>query len=316
LTLTVSAEPEGAGQTLEAVSRVKSELGLKTVLGVSNISFGLPSRALVNQNFLSLAMAAGLDLPILNPNAEAMMGAVRCYHLLHNMDKNATEFIAAYGGTESAPAMPSAASGRSLEDCILHGLKGEAGPAARKLLELTTPLDVVDGTLIPALDKVGADFEAGRIFLPQLIQSAGAAQSAFEVVREVLSRSGGSTASKGTVVLATVKGDIHDIGKNIVKVLLENYGYTVVDLGKDVAPQKIVDAARKHGAGLVGLSALMTTTLGAMAETITLLKSEGLPCQTVVGGAVLTKDYAASIGASFYAKNAKESVDVAREIFA
>ena len=204
---------------------------------------------------------------------------------------------------------------RTLAQIVEAGLKGEAGTAARRLLETTDPMEVVDGVLIPALDKVGADFEAGRVFLPQLIQAAGAAQAAFEVIRERMSvQLGREESPKGVIVLATVKGDIHDIGKNIVKVLLENYGYPVVDLGKDVEPAAVVEAVRKHSASLVGLSALMTTTLGSMQETITLLREAGLPCKVVVGGAVLTQDYAKKIGADFYAKDAKESVDVARRV--
>lgn len=315
LTLTVSAEPQAAAETLKAVALVKEELGLKTVLGVSNISFGLPGRPLINQNFLTMAMTHGLDLPILNPNVEAMTAAVRCYHLLTNQDADAKAFITAYGGTPAAPS-PAPAAGRSLADTVIHGLKGEAHAAARALLETTAPMEVVNGVLIPALDKVGADFEAGRIFLPQLIQAAGAAQAAFEVVRERLSSdSGGETASRGTIVLATVQGDIHDIGKNIVKVLLENYGYTVVDLGRDVDPAAVAEAVRRHEAPLVGLSALMTTTLGSMEKTITLLHEEGLSCRVMVGGAVLTPDYARKMGADFYSGDAKESVDIAKRIF-
>ena len=323
LTLTVSAEQEGAAQTLTALRRVKEELGLKTVLGVSNISFGLPARPLVNQNFLTMAMAAGLDLPILNPNVDTMMAAVRCYHLLTNVDRDAREFIAAYGnatvttaisGGGAAPASPASGGGRSLAEVVEAGLKGEAASAARALLENREPMDVVDHILIPALDKVGADFEQNRVFLPQLIQSAGAAQAAFEVIRERLSQRDGGSVSRGTVVLATVKGDIHDIGKNIVKVLLENYGYTVVDLGKDVDPAAVVEAVRRHGAPLVGLSALMTTTLKSMAETIAMLRGAGLPCQIMVGGAVLTPDYARQIQADFYARDAKESVDIAKRV--
>ncbi len=322
LTLTVSAEQAAASQTLEALRRVKAELGLKTVLGVSNISFGLPARPLVNQNFLTMAMAMGLDLPIINPNLDAMMAAVRCYHLLMNIDTDARDFIAAYANaavstsiTAGAGQAPSAAPAgeRTLEQIVLAGLKGEAGPAARRLLEAMDSMAVVDGVLIPALDKVGADFEAGKVFLPQLIQAAGAAQAAFEVIREGL-QPGADSGSKAPVVLATVKGDIHDIGKNIVKVLLENYGYPVVDLGKDVEPSAVVEAAKRHAAPLVGLSALMTTTLGSMEETIRLLRAENIPCKVVVGGAVLTPDYAKKIGADFYAKDAKESVDVARQV--
>ena len=324
LTLTVSAEQAGAAQTLEALRRVHSELGLKTVLGVSNISFGLPTRPLVNQNFLTMAMTCGLDLPIINPNVDAMMAAVRSYHLLMNIDTDARDFIAAYGDVQvstsitasSRPAStaPGPGTPRELGELVRAGLKGEAGEAARVLLETREPLDVVDNVLIPALDQVGADFEAGRVFLPQLIQAAGAAQAAFEVIRARLSGQPGQEAGKGPIVLATVKGDIHDIGKNIVKVLLENYGYTVIDLGRDVPPEAVVQAARKHQAPLVGLSALMTTTLSSMADTIALLRQEGVPCKVVVGGAVLTADYAKQIGADFYARDAKESVDVARQV--
>ncbi len=324
LTLTVSAEQAAASQTLEALARVKKELGLKTVLGVSNISFGLPARPLVNQNFLTMAMTKGLDLPIINPNLDAMMAAVRCYHLLMNIDTDARDYIAAYANAAvstsvtaggSAPQSAAPAGERTLEQIVVAGLKGEAPAATRRLLETMDSMEVVDGVLIPALDRVGADFEAGKVFLPQLIQAAGAAQAAFEVIREGLSaQPGGGSVSKAPIVLATVKGDIHDIGKNIVKVLLENYGYPVIDLGKDVEPAAVVESAKKHGAPLVGLSALMTTTLGSMEETIRLLRAEQVACKVVVGGAVLTPDYAKKIGADFYAKDAKESVDVARQV--
>ena len=324
LTLTVSAEQEGAAQTLEALRRVHSELGLKTVLGVSNISFGLPARPLINQNFLTMAMTCGLDLPIINPNMGEMMAAVRSYHLLMNIDKEAREFIAAYGGATIStsitagagqPAAAPAKESRSLGEIVEAGLRGEAGECTRRLLENTDPMAIVDDILIPALDKVGADFEAGRVFLPQLIQSAGAAQAAFEVIRQTMpARPEGEREEKGAVVLATVKGDIHDIGKNIVKVLLENYGYPVIDLGKDVDPEEVVRAAEQHHAPLVGLSALMTTTLRSMEQTIALLRQANLPCKVVVGGAVLTPEYAKQIGADFYAKDAKQSVDVARQV--
>ncbi len=322
LTLTVSAEQEGAAQTLEALRLVHSELGLKTVLGVSNISFGLPARPLINQNFLTMAMTCGLDLPIINPNMEEMMAAVRSYHLLMNLDREAREFIAAYGGatistsiTATGGKQAAAPMGgeRSLGQIVEAGLRGEAGECTRKLLESTDPMAIVDDVLIPALDKVGADFEAGRVFLPQLIQSAGAAQAAFEVIRQTMPAQPEGT-EKAPIVLATVKGDIHDIGKNIVKVLLENYGYPVVDLGKDVEPEEVVRAAEQYRAPLVGLSALMTTTLHSMEQTITLLRKANLPCKVVVGGAVLTADYAKQIGADFYAKDAKQSVDVARQV--
>ena len=324
LTLTVSAEQEGAAQTLEALERVHRELGLKTVLGVSNISFGLPARPLINQNFLTMAMTKGLDLPILNPNVDTMMAAVRSYHLLMNIDREARDFIAAYGGAavttsiegprETQPAAAQAGQ-KDLGTVVAAGLRGEAAAATRALLEQKDPMEIVDQVLIPALDQVGADFEAGRVFLPQLIQSAGAAQAAFEVIRaQMPARPEGEQGEKGPIVLATVKGDIHDIGKNIVKVLLENYGYTVIDLGKDVDPEAVVTAARERGAPLVGLSALMTTTLPSMEETIARLRAAGLPCKVVVGGAVLTAEYAQKIGADFYARDAKQSVDVARQV--
>lgn len=324
LTLTVSAEPAGAVQTLTALKQVKEELGLKTVLGVSNISFGLPARSLVNQNFLTMAMAAGLDLPIINPNLDTMMAAVRCYHLLNGVDENAADFIAAYGNasistsiaSQPTAAAPSQSAGtRSLEEAVQAGWKAEAAAATHVLLEQWEPMEIVNEKLIPALDQVGRDFEQNRIFLPQLIQSAGAAQAAFDVIRQHMAGSGQDQVERGTIVLATVKGDVHDIGKNIVKVLLENYGYTVVDLGRDVEPQKIVEAARQHKAPLVGLSALMTTTVKSMEETIVLLRQAGLPCQVMVGGAVLTPEYAQQIGADFYAKDAKESADIAKQVF-
>ena len=318
LTLTVSVEQAAAGETLRAVRMVKEELRLKTVLGVSNISFGLPARPLVNQNFLTMAMTCGLDLPILNPNVDAMMAAVRCFHLLTNVDAEARDFLAAYGG-DAAPAPAAPASGptaRPLGDLVELGLRGEAGQAARALLAAgEDPMALVDGVLIPALDRVGAQFEAGQRFLPQLIQAAGAAQAAFEAVREALAaRQDGPPVRRAPIVLATVKGDIHDIGKNIVKVLLENYGFAVLDLGRDVDPERVARAVRETGAPLVGLSALMTTTLKSMEETIALLRREELPCRVMVGGAVLTAEYAARIGADLYAREAKESVDLARRV--
>ncbi len=318
LTLTVSAQQAAAGETLRAVGMVKEQLGLKTVLGVSNISFGLPNRPAVNQNFLTMAMAAGLDLPILNPNVESMTAAVRCFHLLTNVDRDARDFLAAYGGEASAAPAAPAPSGekRPLGELVERGLRGEAGSAARALLAAgTDPMALVNEVLIPALDRVGEGFERGTLFLPQLIQAAGAAQAAFEAVKDaVAARQSGQSVSKGTVVLATVKGDVHDIGKNIVKVLLDNYGYTVVDLGKDVPPEQVVRAAREHSAPLVGLSALMTTTLKSMEQTIALLRAEGLECKVMVGGAVLTEEYALGMGADYYARDAKQSVDIARRV--
>ncbi len=316
LTLTVSAEQEGAAETLKALRMVKERLGLKTVLGVSNISFGLPNRELINCNFLAAAMNSGLDLPIINPNIASMSGAVRAYRLLSGYDKGGAEFIAAYA--DAAVTALAAASVRVLDiaSAVAAGLKAECAAAAQKLLDDgTEPMEIINGQLVPALDTAGEKFEKGIIFLPQLIQSAGAAQAAFDVIKQRIANSGGSSESRGRVVLATVKGDIHDIGKNIVKTLLENYGFEVIDLGKDVEYQAVVDAAKTYNVKLVGLSALMTTTLKSMEGTIALLRESGLDCKIVVGGAVLTPEYAEKIGADFYAKDAKETVDIAKKVY-
>lgn len=325
LTLTASAEQAAVMETIKALHRVKTELGLKTVLGVSNISFGLPNRELVNCNFLQMALTNGLDLPILNPNAPLMTGAVRAYKLLTNIDENATEFISAYANSTVSMAVTGTASqsaqasqsqqGGDLRSAVLSGLKAEAAKLTEELLKTRDTMDIVDNSLIPALDAAGADFESGKLFLPQLIMAAGAAQAAFEVIKNHMLRESGETVSKGKVVLATVKGDIHDIGKNIVKVLLENYGFEVIDLGRDVPPENVLEAAVKHKVKLVGLSALMTTTLGAMEDTVKLLHEKKVPCKIVVGGAVLTPEYAEKIGADFYAKDAKETVDIAKKIY-
>ncbi|MGN0679005.1 MAG: homocysteine S-methyltransferase family protein [Oscillospiraceae bacterium] len=327
LTLTASAEQEGAMQTLEAMKIVRSELGLKNVLGVSNISFGLPNRELVNSTFLTMAMNSGLDLPILNPNNAAMAGAVSAFRLLSGYDKNGTAFIERYANekvtvqtVKSADSTATASAQSTDADiftAVANGLKAECAAAAQKLLDSgTDPMTLINDMLIPALDQTGEKFEKGKIFLPQLIQSAGAAQAAFDVVKSVITAKGGQSESRGRVVLATVKGDVHDIGKNIVKTLLENYGFEVIDLGKDVEYEAVVDAAIKYDVRLVGLSALMTTTLKSMEETIKLLRERGVNCKIVVGGAVLTPEYAKKIGADFYAKDAKETVDVAKQIYA
>lgn len=314
LTLTASAEQEAVMETLRALGRVKKELGLKTVLGVSNISFGLPNRPLINQNFLTMALTYGLDLPIINPNVDAMTGAVRAYKLLANIDKNSFDFIAAYNSAAVQKTENKDENNISLEYAVENGLKDESAKATAELLKTADPMEIINGALIPALDKAGEQFEKGTIFLPQLILTAGAAQAAFGVIREKMISENSSPVSKGKIVLATVKGDIHDIGKNIVKVLLENYGYTVIDLGKDVPCEEVVRAALEHRVKLVGLSALMTTTLKSMEETIRLLRESGSECKVVVGGAVLTPEYAEKIGADFYAKDAKETCDIAKRI--
>ncbi len=335
LTLTASAEQEGVMETLNALHRVKTELGLKTVLGVSNISFGLPNRVLVNHIFLTMALTNGLDLPIINPNIEEMTGAVRAYKLLANIDKNSVDFIKAYANmpkvTKINPAANTKAvteaqvnnqgensddpmSANPLYQAVLNGLKSEGAQLTKQMLETTDSMEIVNNILIPALDKIGVDFEKGTIFLPQLIMSAAVAQAAFEEIRKAMVLSDKKPESKGKIVMATVKGDVHDIGKNIVKVLLENYGYDVIDLGKDVEYQAVVDAIKEHNAKLVGLSALMTTTLVSMKETIELIHENNLECKIFVGGAVLTPEYAKEIHADFYAKDAKESVDIAKKI--
>lgn len=317
LTLTASAEQDGVMETLGALKRVKTELGLKTVLGVSNISFGLPNRELITRTFLTMALQNGLDLPIINPNVDSITGAVRAYRLLAGIDRNSVEFIKVYS-QDNASAVPKAAPASSgtpdISYAVENGLKNDAVKAAKELLREHDPMEIINEYLIPALDAAGEKFEKGTIFLPQLILTAGAAQACFEVVKESLPP-GSDGVSKGKIVLATVKGDIHDIGKNIVKVLLESYGFTVIDLGKDVPPETIVEAAIKHQVKLVGLSALMTTTLKSMADTVALLSEKYTECKTVVGGAVLTASYAKQIHADFYAKDAKQTVDIAADIY-
>ncbi len=319
LTLTASAEQDGVMETLNALHRVKTELGLRTVLGVSNISFGLPNRELITRTFLTMALHSGLDLPIINPNIDSIIGAVRAYRLLSGTDRNSAEFISIYAQDNSAPKSAPSVQEKNSPDLVYaveNGLKNEALKAVKELIKTVDAMEIINGYLIPALDSAGEKFEKGKIFLPQLILTAGAAQACFEVIKEKLSQNNTESVSKGKVVLATVKGDIHDIGKNIVKVLLESYGFDVIDLGKDVDPRLIVDTAIKHQVKLVGLSALMTTTLGAMEETISILNGEYPECKTVVGGAVLTASYAEKIHADFYAKDAKQTVDVASRIYA
>ncbi|MCQ2459977.1 MAG: homocysteine S-methyltransferase family protein [Ruminococcus sp.] len=318
LTLTASAEQDGVMETLNALSRVKNELGLRTVLGVSNISFGLPNRELITRTFLTMALHSGLDLPIINPNVDGIIGAVRAYRLLAGIDRNSAEFISVYAQddkkTAPSPA-PQTSENPDLVYCVENGLKNNAVKAVSQLIESTDAMEIINSYLIPALDSAGAKFEKGKIFLPQLILTAEAAQACFEVIKEKIAAQGGETVSKGKVVLATVKGDIHDIGKNIVKVLLESYGFTVIDLGRDVPPETIVNSAIEHKVSLVGLSALMTTTLGAMADTIALLNEKYPECKTVVGGAVLTASYAEQINADYYAKDAKQTVDIASSVY-
>lgn len=318
LTLTASAEQAGVMETLNAVRRVKTELGLKTVLGVSNISFGLPNRVLVNHTFLTMALTNGLDLAIINPNISEMTGAIKAYKLLANIDENSADYIRTYANapvvSKIDPTRNTSSDEDALFNAVMKGLKNEGTQITGKLLRTTDSMDIVNNILIPALDKIGAEFEKGTLFLPQLIMSASVAQAAFEEIRKHLVNNASAPISKGKIVIATVKGDVHDIGKNIVKVLLQNYGYEVIDLGKDVEYQAVVDAVREHDAKLVGLSALMTTTLVSMKNTIKLIHENNLDCKIMVGGAVLTPEYAKEINADFYSKDAKESVDIAKRV--
>ena len=359
LTMTASTEQEAVTATLEAMQRVRHEMGLNTVLGVSNISFGLPFREQVTTTFLTMALCYGLTLPIINPNIESIMGAIRSYRLLANHDKNSEEYISAYAdyvpeakrvktvvvdangantretvaGTtqntqteqgiknkdaadwEQRAVNAFGAEGSALFNAVIKGLKDQGAALTKECLNKGEALDIVNEVLIPALDYVGSRFEAGKLFLPQLILSAAVTQASSDVIKEKLAAAGNNTQDNGKVVLATVKGDIHDIGKNIVKLLLENYGFTVIDLGRDVPPEAVVEAVKKEGAKLVGLSALMTTTLPSMKETIEKLHEAGLDCKVVVGGAVLTPEYAKEIRADYYAKDALESCTIARKVY-
>ncbi len=316
LTLTVSAQQEQAAETLKAVRWVTERLGLHTVLGVSNISFGLPERMRITESFLTQALYCGLDLPIINPNQKQIMDAVATFRVLSGEDRDSEAYIQRFGAGSAAPAAAPAPTGgdMDIETAIAKGLKDECARLTRELLKTESELDVINRRLIPALDKVGDRYERGEIFLPQLINSANASCEAFEVIKKQILSRGGSGISKGKIIVATVQGDIHDIGKNIVKVILENYGYQVIDLGRDVPVQRVVDAAIQQDVYLIGLSALMTTTVSSMAATIQALRESGHPCKIWVGGAVLTPEYAKEIGADYYAKDAKQSVDIAKEV--
>ena len=335
LTLTASAQQKDVLATVEALHTCKTELGVRTILGVSNISFGLPCRTYLNTTFLTMAMYAGLDLAIMNPSSEEMMAAVYAYNVLTNRDPQSTRYIERYANrvpastalaqaNQNAVAAQGAQPGDAAEvsgpyapliKAVEKGLKGEAAAQTRALLETKEALELVDEALIPALDIVGNKYEKGTLYLPQLLQAASAAQSAFEEIKTAIAKKGGTSESKGRIVIATVKGDVHDIGKNIVKVILENYGFEVIDLGRDVPVETVVNTVREKNVHLVGLSALMTTTLKSMEETIAALHAAKLDCKIMVGGAVLTPEYAEKIGADWYAKDAKRSADIAKEFF-
>ena len=317
LTMTVSTDRNAALSTVETIRRAKQELSLNTILGVSNVSFGLPRREKLNAAFFAMALAAGLDAAILNPHSAPMMEAYVAGSAVAGRDEQFTAYISAFGGQETASA-PAAAHGEpGLMDAVLKGLAAQAGHAAQAMLdEGRAPLSLVEEVLIPALSKVGSGFETGKLFLPQLLMSAEAAKAAFDRIRAALLASGQETKSRGKILLATVEGDIHDIGKNIVKVLLENYGFQVVDLGRDVSAEAVAEAAVREDIRLVGLSALMTTTVPGMEKTIRLLRERKPETVVMVGGAVLTEDYARQIGADFYGKDAMASVNYAMKVFA
>ena len=325
LAMTISSEPEGAKVTLETLRRLRDEVKVNTVLGVSNISFGLPSRPVINSAFYTMAMMNGLSAGIINPSSEDMMKAWYAYHALMDFDPNCERYISRYSNAPAGvpagkPGTPAhgpggTTPGMHLAAAIEKGLRDDAHSITLQLTEEKAPLDIINEELIPALNRVGDGFEKGTVFLPQLLMSAEAAKSAFAVLKEKMDKSGEVQEKKGTIVIATVKGDIHDIGKNIVKVLLENYSFDVIDLGKDVPPEKIVDTVLEKKAPLAGLSALMTTTVVSMEETIRQLREKAPECRVMVGGAVLNQEYADMIGADFYGKDAMQSVHYAQKVF-
>lgn len=311
LVLTASAQQEQVMETIKAVNLVTTRLGVQTVLGVSNVSFGLPARPLLNSTFLAAGFGAGLSSAIVNPLSDDIMKVVHSFRVLNNQDKDATEFIYRYGNNvQTAPV--SVNVDRELKDYIMEGRREESKQKTKALLETQDPLKIIDEQFIPALDMVGAKYEKGELFLPQLIQAAEAVKEGFSVLKGTMPQGG---MDKGTIILATVVGDIHDIGKNIVKMLLENYGYRVIDLGKDVPIETVVKEALKTKAPLIGLSALMTTTVAGMKDTISALKKAGCTAKIMVGGAVLNEDYVDFVGADFYAQDARAGVVIANKVF-
>ncbi len=330
LTMTMSTDSNSANVTLETVRRIKAQGG-RTVLGVSNISFGLPQREIITSAFFTMAMQAGLSAGIVNPNSQAMMQAYDTFRVLGGYDAQCMSYVEKYSamkvvsttvkaGTadkseKTGATVGSTSGGMDLKTCIIKGLKDPAYKVTKKMLEEKEPLEIINTELVPALDTVGKGFEKGTMFLPQLLMSAEAAKAGFAAVKEFMEAKGGDQEKKGTIVIATVKGDIHDIGKNIVRVLLENYGYDVIDLGKDVPPETVVDKVVETHAPLLGLSALMTTTVVNMEETIRQVRAAAPWCKIVVGGAVLTKEYADMIGADYYGKDAMQTVYYAESLF-
>jgi 5-methyltetrahydrofolate--homocysteine methyltransferase len=320
LTLTASAQQAGVKETLKAVKMVKEKLGVKTTLGVSNVSFGLPERPILNRTFLSMALYQGLNLPIIDPNDEEMMAAVKAAAVLNNIDQGAAKYIEYMAELEAESDSVEIKKNQKKEDdlqtVIIKGLKNEAAHLTKAALKENEAIEVVNKYLIPALDIVGESYEKGKIFLPQLVQSAETVKEAFLVLKEEMARTGGRDISKGKIVMATVKGDVHDIGKNIVKTVLENYGYQIIDLGRNVNIKDIVKVVKENKIKLLGLSALMTTTVKNMEKTIKAVREEVPEAKIMVGGAVLTTDYADMIDADYYARDAKKAVEIAKKVFA
>ena len=322
LTLTASAQQAGVKETLKAIKMVKKRLGVTTTLGVSNVSFGLPARPVLNRTFLSIALYQGLNLPIIDPNDNEMMAAVKAAAVLNNIDQGAADYIEYMAETEnksgsanSAKEIKNESEEKDLQSVIIKGLKSEAARLTEAVLKEKKAIEVVNEYLIPALDIVGERYEKGEIFLPQLVQSAETVKEAFAVLKAEMARTGGGDISKGKIIMATVKGDVHDIGKNIVKTVLENYGYQIIDLGKNVNIKEIVSTVKENKIKLLGLSALMTTTVKNMEKTIKKVREICPETKIMVGGAVLTADYADMIEADFYARDAKEAAEIAKQIF-
>jgi len=328
LTLTVSTHQQAALDSLRAMQQIKQQFGVKTTLGASNISFGLPHREIINQTYLAMAFAYGLDAPITDPTSFAVRNTVSAFKVLANHDPSAENYIERFGNlpeldlhhqsstaTSSNSNNPKQPSGNGLKDLIIKGFLEQAQTQTHTLLDSHAPLEIVDQFLIPALDIVGEKYDSGEIFLPQLIRSAETVKAAFAVIKEQMTGDQAGDIQKGKILLATVAGDVHDIGKNIIKILLENYGFEVIDLGKDVPVATVVETAQKHQIALIGLSALMTTTVENMKKTIEALRKSGLECKIMVGGAVLNEKYATMINADYYGKDAREAVAIAQKFF-
>lgn len=322
LTLTISAQQKESAQTIKALKMIKDELGIHTCLGVSNISFGLPRREIINSTFFALALNNGLDACIINPCNDAMINTYRAYLALTGYDENCSEYVSRYAGTKAQTTITSDTAAvkeenakSELQNVIIKGLRDKSFDETVKMLKIKAPMDIINNELIPALDYVGKQFEKGIMFLPQLMMSAETVKNSFAAIKAHIEESGIRQESRGKVVIATVKGDIHDIGKNIVKVLLENYGYDVIDLGKDVDPEVIVQTLKENNVHLCGLSALMTTTVVSMEETIKAIREAGLDVKVMVGGAVLTQEYADMIGADNYSKDALDTVNYTNKFF-